>query len=74
MSFSKWGMTSHSFNPARIHEYLLGMTFPATKEDLLNHAMEEGADDSAVEALLSIPERHYATPKELRDEIADGEY
>jgi hypothetical protein len=39
--------------------------FPATRDALLAHARQTGADEMTVEAIAALPNRPYRTPDEL---------
>lgn len=42
-----------------------GVSFPASKQDLIAHAIAEGADDSVLEALEHLHEGVYGTLMEV---------
>jgi hypothetical protein len=48
------GLGGHS--PANITAHLKGMHFPASKEDLLEHARDNGAGQDVLEVLESFPD------------------
>lgn len=39
-----------------VQKYLKGMDYPATKEDIMQKAEEEGADDDVRQAIESLPD------------------
>ncbi|NKZ02259.1 DUF2795 domain-containing protein [Actinomadura latina] len=45
------------------------MDYPASKDDLVRHARDHGADDHIVEALQSMPDREYDGPSGVSKEI-----
>lgn len=46
-------------DPIDLQAALGGVTYPASKQDLIAHAITEGADDSVLEALERLPEGVY---------------
>lgn len=57
--------------PANIMKHIKGIHFPATKEAIVNQAMQgPGPDrDLVIEVLQQIPEKEYASPAEIMKEI-----
>lgn len=51
------GLGGHS--PANIAQHLSGMDFPAGRQELLQRAKENGAEEDIVEILRHIPEQGY---------------
>lgn len=49
-------------NPIQLQKHLKGMGYPATKEQLIEHAQKNGADKNAMEVLQQLPEKEYQTP------------
>lgn len=49
-------------NPIQIQKYLTGVNYPASKQDLLKHAKDQGADDNVQQMLQQIPDQQYQTP------------
>ncbi|WP_067633984.1 DUF2795 domain-containing protein [Actinomadura latina] len=58
-------------NPSfiEVQKSLKGMDYPASKDDLVRHARDHGADDHIVEALQSMPDREYDGPSGVSKEI-----
>lgn len=54
----------------RVQEFLAGMAFPATRDQLIRHARERGADPGALAALSGIPDRVYCTPAQVSQAVA----
>ncbi len=61
--------------PANIMEHLKGIDFPASKNDLVEHAREEkGSDtDEVVDQLEKLPDRQYNSPADVMHEISEVE-
>ena len=58
------GMTA-----GRIHEYLRDVSYPATRQDLVDYAREAGAPDDILRTLERLPERRYASPEVVTETI-----
>lgn len=61
--------------PANIMKHLEGIDFPATKEDVLDHAQSGPGPDTedVMEILRQIPGKEYASPAEIMEEIGEIE-
>jgi hypothetical protein len=55
----------------RVHKFLSGIRYPATKQQLLEQARGNEADDEALGVLAEMPEGEYSSPDELSHVIAD---
>ena len=55
----------------RVHRYLGGIRFPATKQQLMDQARQNQADDRALSCLRGIPEREYTCPNEVSEVIEE---
>jgi hypothetical protein len=56
-------------NPTQAQEYLTGAEYPADKEELIDIARENGANQQVIQFLETIPEREYDSPKEVTEMI-----
>jgi hypothetical protein len=56
----------------KVQKFLGGIHYPATKQELIEHARGNRADDEALEALNEIPEREYSGPDEVSKAVAKG--
>ncbi|MEV6611826.1 DUF2795 domain-containing protein [Kutzneria sp. NPDC051319] len=45
-----------------MQKFLGGMEYPATKEQIVEHAREKGADEAVLDGLQAIPDREYNGP------------
>ncbi len=59
--------------PANVMEHLKGIEFPASKNDLVEHAREgKGPDtDEVVNALEKLPDRQYNSPADVMHEVGE---
>lgn len=60
-------------NPIQIQKFLKGVDYPASKQDLVKHAEENGADDNVCSVLEQLPDQDYETPAEVSKAISDIE-
>jgi hypothetical protein len=58
-------------NPSfiEVQKCLAGMDYPASRDDLVNHAQEHGADEQMLQALQAMPDREYDGPSGVSEEI-----
>ncbi|HEV3407668.1 MAG TPA: DUF2795 domain-containing protein [Gaiellaceae bacterium] len=56
-------------NPIQVQKALGGMDYPAGKQQILDHARQQGADQEVVSALEQIPDREYDGPSGVQKEI-----
>jgi hypothetical protein len=57
-------------NPIELQKALGGMDYPASKEDLVEHAEEKNADDEVLSFLRNLPDRTYETPADVNKEMS----
>jgi hypothetical protein len=56
----------------KVQKFLGGIHYPATKQQLIDHARGNEADSDALGALKEIPEREYSGPDEVSKAVANG--
>jgi hypothetical protein len=56
-------------SPIDIQKALKGMDYPASKEDIVRHAEQNGGDKEVIEALKKIPDREYEGPSGVSSEV-----
>jgi hypothetical protein len=54
----------------KVQKFLRGIDYPATKEQLIEHARKNKADDDVIEALRELPEREYGGPNAVSSAVA----
>jgi hypothetical protein len=57
----------------RVHSILEGMPLPARRDEIVEHAEIEGADEDLLAALRALPDREYETPEEVDDTLRPSE-
>jgi hypothetical protein len=60
-------------NPIQLQKHLKGVDYPASKQDLISHAQQQGADEDALSALEQLPDEQYETPAEVSKAIGKTE-
>lgn len=58
-------------NPVELQKHLKGVDYPASKEDLIKNAEQQGADDNALFMLKQLPDRQYEKPTDVNHEIGE---
>lgn len=59
--------------PIQIQKYLKGMDYPATKEELIEHARNNEASDDIISMLENMKTRKFNTPAEVSKALGDSE-
>ncbi|SEG79101.1 Protein of unknown function [Thermomonospora echinospora] len=53
-----------------VQKFLSGVDYPASKEQLVQHAKSKGADKQAMEALEALPDQEYDGPNKVSQAVA----
>jgi hypothetical protein len=56
-------------SPIDIQKALGGMDYPATKDDIVEHAQSQGGSDEVIEALKGIEDREYEGPSGVSESV-----
>ena len=56
-------------NPIQAQKFLSGMNYPASKQEIIEHAREQGADENVLSALEGIADREYDGPSGVSKEL-----
>lgn len=59
-------------NPIQVQKYLSGIDYPASKDDIVSKAEQEGADGDVLEALRGIPDGDYDAPTAVSKAVSDA--
>ena len=54
----------------RVQKYLSGVSYPATKQQLIEHARGNYANKEVLNALQDIPDREYSGPDQVSKAVA----
>lgn len=60
-------------NPIQAQKFLSGMNYPASKDEIIQHAEGQGADDDILSVLRQIPDRQYDGPNAVSHEISEAQ-
>lgn len=58
-------------NPVQVQKFLGGMNYPATRDDVMDYARENGADDNIMHTLERLPSTSYETPADISQAIGN---
>ena len=58
-------------NPIQLQKHLKGMEYPASKQDIVDYAKQQGADDNAIDILEQLPEEEYETPTDVNKAVGE---
>jgi hypothetical protein len=61
---------NHAPNPIQVQKYLGGIDYPASKDDIVRTAEEQGADQDVMDALNGIPDREYDGPTAVSQAVS----
>jgi hypothetical protein len=56
-------------NPIQLQKHLGGIDYPASKQDLVRHAQQRGADQDAVATLESLPRDRFNSPNDVSEAL-----
>lgn len=58
-------------NPIQVQKSLSGIDYPASKDELMSRARDEGASDAVRQTLERLPDRTYDSPNDVSEAIGD---
>jgi hypothetical protein len=61
-----------TISPIDVQKALKGMDYPASKDEIVRHAEQNGADKEVLDALRKIPDREYEGPSGVSREVGGG--
>ncbi len=61
--------TVANVNPVQIQKYLDGVNYPASKQDLVNKAKQEGASQDVLQTLEKMPGKQYNGPVDVSEAV-----
>ncbi|KQS06075.1 DUF2795 domain-containing protein [Curtobacterium sp. MCLR17_007] len=59
-------------NPIQIQKYLSGIDYPASKDDIVSTAEQQGAEGDVLDALKGIPDGEYDAPTAVSSAVSDA--
>jgi hypothetical protein len=60
-------------NPIQVQKYLKGVDYPCSKEQLVQKAQEEGADENVIKTLQGMPADNFNSPNDVAQAIGQIE-
>jgi hypothetical protein len=60
-------------NPIELQKNLKGVDYPVSKEDLVNHAKQQGADENILSVLEQLPSQEYEAPTDVNKAVGEIE-
>lgn len=70
----KGKQTGGSKNPIRpqldVQKHLKGMNYPASRDELLEHARDHGANDDVLDLLEGMPDKEYKSPVDVTKAVS----
>lgn len=58
-------------NPIQVQKFLKGMEYPASKQDVIDHAKQQGADENVCSTLEQMPNQEFETPADVSKAIGE---
>ncbi|MFD1146487.1 DUF2795 domain-containing protein [Saccharothrix hoggarensis] len=58
-----------TLNPIQVQKFLSGVDYPATKDDIVDAARSQGADDDTLDALRDLPRDDFNSPNDISEAI-----
>jgi hypothetical protein len=52
-----------------VEQYLIGLEFPADRDEIIEHAERQGTPDEIVDMLYRLPEKTYTTAADISYEL-----
>jgi hypothetical protein len=62
-----------TISPIDVQKALKGMDYPAKKDEIVEQAKRNGADQEVLDALQKIPDREYDGPSGVSAEVGGGD-
>ncbi len=56
-------------NPIQVQKFLKGVDYPASKQELIDKARAEGADQNVVQTLQAMPGERFNSPNDVAQAI-----
>lgn len=57
-------------SPIEVQKYLHGLEYPAQRQEIIDKAEEEGADEEILHLLQRLPNKDYESPIEVSSAVA----
>lgn len=60
-------------NPAQLQSYISGVDYPCSKDDLIEHAIDQGADEDVIQMLQELPRETFNSPRDVSEALGETE-
>lgn len=60
-------------NPVQVQKFLGGVNYPASRDDLVSYAKQQGADDNVLQTIQQLPYDSFDTPADVSEAIGEIE-
>ena len=60
-------------NPIQVQKYLKGIDYPASKQEILRTAADQGADEDVRATLDRLPDQEFNSPADISEAIGNLE-
>jgi hypothetical protein len=60
-------------NPIQLQKFLGGIDYPVSKDELVEHAQGNGADDDVLETLRNLPADEFNSPNDVSEAAGKAE-
>lgn len=64
-------MPKNRFSPIEVQQFLKGMNYPASKEELISHARRNRASDGIISMLNSMRTNRFNSPTDVSEALND---
>ena len=59
-------------NPVQVQKFLSGVSYPADRDTLIEHARSQGADDAVLEGLSRLPDKSFDGPNAVSEAYSNN--
>lgn len=56
-------------NPTQVQQFLEGVDYPKSKQELIDYARSKGADENVLATLEKMPDQTYSSPVDISEAI-----
>lgn len=64
------GLKGGSVGGENVRDYLNGLDFPASRDEVVDHVMSQGASEMVIITLASIPDQDFQSPEEINQALS----
>lgn len=60
-------------SPANVQRYLAGVSYPASRDDLIEHARQNGAPQEIMKLVEGMPDQEFGGPQDVQKAYGEAE-